>query len=313
MSHVVTVTPNPTVDLAVDVDELRPDVKLRCSSPRVDPGGGGINCARVVVELGGSASAVFLAGGEVGARLRHLLGDAGIEEHAVEIGGTTRESVHVRHGDDLYRFVLPGPQVREPEWRALVEASHRVLDADRIVIASGSLPPGAPDDLYARLARGAHERGARLVLDTSGDELAAAAEEGVHVLRANRREMSGLVGADLDDPADQEAALAELIGRGAAQVVLMGLGAEGSLVMTADGGWRVPAPRVEQRSPVGAGDSLTGAFALALARGWPVERAAALGVAAGAAAIMTPRTELCRREDVERLVQGIEPRPVGAR
>jgi 6-phosphofructokinase 2 len=264
----------------------------------------------VVTELGGTASAVYLAGGEIGDRLRHLLDEAGIEEHAVPIAATTRESVHVRHGDDLYRFVLPGPEVGEAEWRALIDAVDGLLEADRVVVASGSLPPGVPDDLYARLARCAHERGAWLVLDTSGDELAAGAEEGVHVLRANRREMAGLVGADLDDPDDQERALADLVGRGAARIALMGLGAEGSLVVTGDGGWRVPAPRVEPISPVGAGDSLTGALALGVARGWPVERAAALGVAAGAAAVTTPRTELCRREDVERMVEGIEPRPL---
>lgn len=309
---VITVTPNPTVDLAVEVDQIRPGIKLRCSDPAIDPGGGGINCARVVVELGGTASAFYLAGGVNGQRMRSLLSGRGVEEHAVEIVEETRQSFHAHplDGGELYRFVLPGPEVTSAECDHLVDAVVDQVAPGAIVVASGSLPPGAPDDLYAHLARAVRERRGRLVLDTTAPALGLAADEGVFVLRNNQREMAELVGRDLSDHADQEAALAELVDRGAAEVVLMGLGAEGSLVMTADAAWRIPAPQVEVASVVGAGDSLTGALALGLARGWTVERAAVWAVAAGAAAVMTPRTELCRRADVERLVDTIEPRPV---
>ena len=302
-AHVATLTLNPALDVATATEEVRPIDKLRCEAPRYDPGGGGINVARVVCTLGGNATAVYPAGGPAGAMLRHLLDDACVRQRVIPIAGVTRESFTVdeQATGQQFRFVLPGPALTaEEQTRCLAELA-RLGPPPPFLVVSGSLPPGVPPEILARLARIAHEKGARLVVDTSGEALRHAAGEGVFLMKPNLRELSSLCGRELGGHQDQAAAAGEMIRRGAADVIVLSLGAEGALLVTAEAAERLPAIEVPVASAVGAGDSMVGGLVLALARGWPLRDAVRFGMAAGAATLMTEGTELCRRDDVERL------------
>lgn len=302
MKPVLTVTMNPALDIATETERLVPQKKLRCSEPRYDPGGGGINVARMIRELGGESTAFVMAGGANGERLRAMLAEAGLDVRSLEADGDTRFSLNVaeRATAKHFRFVLPGERQRPEKADEALAALARLIEAERhaYVVLSGSLPAGLPEDFFARLARLARERDARVVLDTSGPALAAALEEGVYLVRTNRDEAKELAGRTDADPAVLARALLE---RGAAEVVIIALGAEGALVASAESEVRVAAPEVEVVSAVGAGDCFVGALTFALASDRPLIEACRLAVAAASAAVITPASELARKADVDAL------------
>jgi 6-phosphofructokinase 2 len=169
------------------------------------------------------------------------------------------------------------------------------------VVASGSLPASAPPDFFAQLARKAQEGGSRFVLDTSGAALKTTLSEGgVYLVKPSRGELEEYAGSELDEQGLREAAIS-IVQRGEAEMVAVSMGAEGALLASREGAIRRASPHVKVRSAIGAGDSFLGAMVWALCEGWSREAAFELGIAAGAAAVITPGTQLCRREDIEAL------------
>jgi 6-phosphofructokinase 2 len=303
-SVIATLTMNPALDISAATDRVMATDKLRCSDPRYDPGGGGINVARVVEVLGGSATTIFPAGGPAGEMLKELLQSSGVRQCTLPIAGKTRESFTIdeRSTGQQFRFVLPGPRLTDEEYDRCLETIASLDPAPKFFVASGSLPPGVPADFLPRVARHVKDIGAKLVADTSGDALRRLPERHVYLLKPNLRELSELVGRDLARQQDQIAAASQLVEQGMAEIVILSLGADGALLVTADGAEHLKAYDVPIRSAVGAGDSMVGGIVLALARGERLRDAVKFGMAAGAAALMTEGSELCRREDVERLL-----------
>lgn len=306
---ILTVTPNPALDVSTSVDEVAAEHKMRCGPSRLDPGGGGVNVSRAVRNLGGRSLAAYAVGGPTGQAYRELLEREGIVGRVVRIDGSTRESFTVDETSTgkQYRFVLQGPMMAEPEWRALLSAVADDLPISGYVIPSGSLPPGAPADFYARIARIARASNTRCVVDASGEALRAALEEGVHLIKPSRRELEELVGGPLTDDASLVEASRELVSRGRCDIVALTLGGAGAIVVTVDQTLRLPTPRVQVQSTVGAGDSFLGAFVLRLAQGRDLHDAFRAGVAAGSATSALPATELCSAADVDLLERGLEP------
>lgn len=306
MTDILTLTLNPALDLATFVPEVVAGPKLRCSDPQVDPGGGGINVSRAVRLLGGSSRAFVAFGGATGARLAALLAAQGIDTLPFDAPGETRESLTVTESGSgrQFRFVLPGAV-----WPAgLADAALlRVLQAaprNGIVVLSGSLPPGVPDDFPRHLSSLLGVR-TRVVADTSGAPLAQLAGgpvAGLDVLRMDHEEAEALAGLPLRARSDTADFAAGLVARGVARMVIVARGADGSVLVTGKERLFAEAAKVPVKSKVGAGDSFVGGFVLALAQGATNGQALARGVAAASAAVMTEATELCRREDAERLL-----------
>lgn len=301
---IVTLTMNPALDVSSTVDRVVSEHKLRCGPSRFDPGGGGVNVSRAIRNLGGDSIAVYPLGGPTGQAYRGFLEQAGIIGRVVTIAGNTRESFTV---DELatgeqFRFVLQGPTLREPEWRACLSVVADHLPVGGFLIASGSLPPGVPDDFYAMLARISADHDIRLVVDASGPALAAALDAGVHLIKPSRDELAELVGArgELDDAAMVDAARS-LVAAGRSRIVALTLGGRGAILVSEGETLRLATPRVEVASAVGAGDSFLAGLVLRLAEGRPLADAFRTAVAAGSATAMLPATELCRAEDVARL------------
>ena len=177
-----------------------------------------------------------------------------------------------------------------------------MLDFDYLV-ASGSLPRGVPEDFYRTAAGIATAKRAKFVLDTSGPALKTALGHGIHLAKPSRGELEGLTGRDLKDPDVLVSAAQELVATGAVEHLVITMGHEGALLVSAAVVKHLRAPEVEVRSAVGAGDSFVGAMTLGLALGRPLDEAFALGVAAGTATVTTIGTELCQREVVEALYE----------
>jgi 6-phosphofructokinase 2 len=246
---------------------------------------------------------LYLGGGPTGAMLQGLLEAEGLEPRQIPIEDWTRENLHIveaRSGQQ-FRFGMPGPEVREHEWqRCLAELSGLDPAPDYLVV-SGSLAPGIPDDFYRRVARAGREIGASVVVDTSGEALRQLRGGAAFLIKPNIHELQDLAGRELEDEDEQVEAARHAIGEGCCEVVALSLERGGTVVITAEGSEFVRAPTVPIRSKVGAGDSMVAGVVLGLARGMALMDAIRFGVAAASAAVMTEGTELCRREDTERI------------
>lgn len=310
MRPLVTVTLNPALDLSGSVPRVEPGPKLRLAEVLAEAGGGGINVARAAVALGGAALALAALGGATGARLAGLLADVpGLTVMPFDAPGETRESLSVTDAGTgaQYRFVLPGP-VWDGADAALAQQIARRVPEGALVVLSGSQPPGIGADFPQRLARALDGR-ARLVVDTSGPALlglGAPRPGGAapYVLRANLTESEELAGRPLPGLDDSLAFARELVARGAAQVAVLARGSGGSVLAAKGLALSCAPPPSPVVSKIGAGDSFTGAFALALARGEGPEAALALGTAAAASAVGQAGSGLCRGDEVARLLPG---------
>jgi 6-phosphofructokinase 2 len=302
MAQIVTLTMNPALDIATATEAVIPTVKLRCDEPRYDPGGGGINVARAVRLLGGDALAVFPVGGLSGEMLRRLLDAESVPHDTVPIAGLTRESLAVieRRSGNQFRFLLPGPTLEDHDRRRCLDELASCLSGTKYLVASGSLPPGVPADFYAEVGTLARRHGVRFVLDTSGPALIAAGT-GIYLLKASLRELEALSGQRLPAAADEERAAREVIASGRSQILVLSLGERGALLAIGTDTRRFEAIKVEAVGSIGAGDSMVAGIVLCLARDWTLIDAVKFGMAAGAAALLRPGTELCRREDTQRL------------
>ena len=304
MKSILSLTINPAIDASCSVETVFPDHKLRSGPVCHEPGGGGVNVSRAIRNLGGDSTVFYLAGGPSGQMLGLLLDREGLKHEAMLIKDWTRENFTVteRTSGQQYRFVTPGPDLRPEEWQGSLAKIASLDPMPDFVVASGSLPPGAPMDFYGRLAKVVSAKNSRFVLDSSGAALVEGLRSGrVYLVKPSMRELRAVVGRELVHEKEQEEAAIEIVENGQAQIVVVSMGAAGALLVTAKGSTRIPAPAVPVKSKVGAGDSMVGGIVLGLARDMSMRDAICFGIACGAAAVMMPGTQLCRREDAERL------------
>lgn len=303
MAPVLTITLNPTIDVFGEADAVVPTHKVRLRDTTYEPGGGGINVARIIKALGGEVEALALSGGEMGAFLGRLIEAEGVPYRPVPIDAQTRVALMARDKSTglEYRFLPEGPQISETDIdHCAREIAHKT---DGMVVASGSLPKGAPVDSYARLAKAAAAHQLPFVLDTSGAALKSALDAGgIYLVKPSLSELESFAGSKLSG-GDIDTAAQALVNSGRTKMAAVTLGSEGAILATADKLFRLPAIQVPVRSAVGAGDSFLGAMVWALTRDWPLEEAFRLGMAAGAAATSNAGATLCRKEDVLRLYQ----------
>jgi len=302
MKTIATLTMNPTIDVAYEVQRVFPTHKMRTEHEYHNPGGGGINVARVFVRLGGTAQAWYMSGGATGVALDGLLDHHRLDRQRLAIAGETRVSTSVleRESGREYRFVPPGPTLAEAEWTDALARLARV-ECHYLVI-SGSLPPGVPEDFYARLAALAAPRGIKVVVDSSGPALrAAVAGGGLFLIKPSQGELQQLVGQPLEDRDAIARAAARIVADGGAEHVAVTMGHDGAVLANADGTLYLPVVPIEARSAVGAGDSFLAGMIHGICAGRPIAEAFRYGMAAGSAAVLTPGTDLARPDDIERL------------
>lgn len=307
MARILSVLLNPAIDIASTADRVVAMHKIRTRGQLHHPGGGGANVARVIAALGGEVELAFLCGGITGALYESLLSGYGVRLRCFPIEGPVRISYTVREEASglEYRFVPEGPVVSEAELAPLMD--HIAAFRGDYLVASGSLPRGVDNGAYARMARTAAKNGVRFVLDTSGEALRAALDEGgVFLVKPSQRELEEIAGQPLD-PASVEREARSLVERGAARQVCVSLGGLGALLANADGVLRLPAVTVEAKSAVGAGDSFLGGMVHWLSEGHTPAESFRFAMAAGAAAVLHEGTSLCRREDVMRLYEAMPP------
>ena len=308
---ILTVTPNPSVDLLFATDRLVWDDANRIASPRRRAGGQGINVTRAVLELGGPAQAIALLGGATGAELAGMLDSEGVSLLTVPIDGETRVFVGVREASTSRSLLLNprGPLLTESDGHRLLEAVALAARGNRPrwLVCSGSLPPGLAADVYARLGDTARACGAAFAVDCDGEPLAHAARSGCDVLSPNAHEAERLLGqaaGSIDSPGAAASAAREMIRRFGPRVACVTLGAAGAVAADDNGAWAAAAfdegvgtDATGGGSAVGAGDAFLAALLLALEGGESLPDALRSGVAAGSAVLRSRGSALLRRAD----------------
>lgn len=301
MAKIVTLTFNPCIDKNTTIHSLAPEKKLRCSSPVFEPGGGGINVSRVIKCLGGESLAIFPAGAHTGNFLKALMQREGISFATADTSSYTRENLIVLDESTKlqYRFGMPGNKITQQDCDTLL-AEVEKAEADYIV-ASGSLLPGMPVDIVQHVAQIAKAKGAKLVMDTSGEALKRALDVGVYLLKPNLGELSSLVGEEEVSHETVDEIARDIIAKGQCEIVVVSMGSHGAKLITKDVVHHVMAPLVKSVSTLGAGDSLVAGMTLALSKNWPLREVVQFGVACGTAATLAHGSDLCSRPNVERL------------
>ena len=303
MTDIITITFNPCIDKSTTVSALKPEKKLRCTPPVFEPGGGGINVARAIKKLGGEAIAVYPSGGYSGKFLNKLLAQENIPELNIETEQHTRENMIVLDtATNLqYRFGMPGQHLSEDEWQKCLQTIED--NSSNFIVASGSLPPGLPPDIIARLAKIAKKQKRKLIVDSSGEALSLAVKEGVYLIKPNLGELSNLAGKETIETIDIEPIAKKLIKEGKCEIVVVSMGALGAMLISREGTYKVEAPIVKMLTTVGAGDSMVAGIVLCISQGKSLLEALQFGVACGTAATINAGTSLCNKKDVERLYE----------
>ena len=306
MTPVITITFSPCIDKSTSVSQLVPEKKLRCAIPKLEPGGGGINVARAIKKLGGEAIAVFPSGGYTGKFFNHLMHQENIRSIIIDTVEETRENIIVvdESNHNQYRFGMPGTHLSEKEWQECLNIIEKNCVGGYLV-ASGSLPPGVPVDIYARMAKIARLKRAKFVVDASGEALKHAVEAGVYLLKPNLGELSSLAGSKHITAKEAEKIARQLIHEFGIEIIVVSMGADGALLVTAHESFHINTPKVERKSTVGAGDSMVAGIVLSLAKGNDLKHTLQYGIACGTAATLNSGTELCNREDADRLFNEI--------
>jgi 1-phosphofructokinase family hexose kinase len=283
--------PNLTIDRTSSIAELRPGEVLRVSDVEVTPGGKGLNVARAARALGAPATLVAFVPGHTGRAAAALITAEGIVLEPVPVGGEIRSTSVILEPERATVINEPGPSLADGDWEALEDAASRTLGDHRVLVCSGSLPPGSPDDGYARLARGRFA-----IVDAGGAVLGAALEVGPAVVTPNLAEAEGLLHGRADESVEAspdardraEAAASALVRAGARAAVVTAAAAGAAVCAEGVVTWLV-APRVSVVNPIGAGDVFAAALAAGLETGEDVLGAARRGVAAAAASVEVGR------------------------
>ena len=303
MKSIITLTMNPSVDLSLTTPIVTNENKLRCSNNRYDPGGGGINVTRAIHKLGGNSKAFYPAGGQIGDLLEELLKKEKINQVRFTIKESTRLNIHIieETSDKQYRFNTSGAPLDEHECQHILTTMREFIPSPEFIVASGSLPPGVPTDFYQRIAKLSKEINCKFILDTTSEPLKYALKEGVYLIKPNLNEFQQLIGEAVKNKEKIFDTAQQIIQSNKCTYIVISLGSDGVLLITKDKCKHIPNPNVIIRSRVGAGDCMVGGITLMLSKEKSIEEAVIFGISAGSAAVITPGTELCRREDTERI------------
>jgi len=303
---IYTLTLNPAIDRELTVAEVQFDAVLSALKSQVDFGGKGFNVSRLLRSMGMPSTALGFIGGRTGDRLKHGLQALDIGTDFVSIASETRTNISIvteRH-DHYIKVNEKGPLVDEPKQRELLDKIASIAAAGDWWVLAGSLPPGVPDAFYAQIIAILNEHQAISILDTTGESLRQGCEAKPFLVKPNAEETQKLTRLPVDTIAEIAVAATELRKMGA-QNVIISMGKKGALLQTADGSWLINSPKIKEKNPIGAGDSMVGGLVWALSQGYALKESLGWGAASGAATASMSGTEVGSRALIEILFKQV--------
>jgi tagatose 6-phosphate kinase len=288
-------------------DRLHVDAVNRAIEVTEHASGKSINVARVLHTLGEEVVAAGFLGGDSGKFIRADLTAAAIAQDFVTVNPKTRMCITLmdRSNDAATELVQEASEVEKPAWGKLRQRVAELMPRARVLVLSGSLPPGAPTDFYAFCVNRATECAVMSIVDASGEPLAKALASKPLVVKPNRAELARTLDAPIESDGALRDAIKQLVARGTTWAVVT-QGKDGAVVSDGEQFWRVHSPRVKAINPIGSGDSVAAGLASAISRGQRLPDAAKLAVACGAANALTPLAGIIRPDDVAELLEKVE-------
>ena len=304
---IYTLTLNPAIDRELTVSQVEFDTVLSAIKSQVDFGGKGFNVSRLLKSMGMPSTALGFVGGRTGERLRHGLHALDIQTDFVSISGETRTNISIvtEQHDHYIKVNEKGPVVDETKQRELLNKIEAIAQAGDWWVLAGSLPPGVTDSFYAQITEILNERQATTILDTTGESLRMGCDAKPFLVKPNAEEAHSLTGLPVENTAQVTKAATEIRNMGAQNVVIS-LGKRGALLQTSDCNWLILSPKVKEKNPIGAGDSMVGGLVWGLAQGYSLKESLGWGAASGAATASMSGTEVGSRELIEELYHKVE-------
>ncbi len=304
---IATITLNPSLDRTITVQGLQVNESNRWTSLHHYAGGKGIDVSRAIHEMEGRTTAYGFIGGHGGRTLEILLDEEGVPFSFTPIEQETRTNFIIADTETAQQTIInaPGPHISKRELERFLKKLGEIQPLPDLMVASGSVPPGVPTNIYYDVVMEAKGHRIRTILDSAGQWLKEGIKAKPYLIKPNVREAEELLETELaTEEAIIKAAL-NLVKRGI-EVVVISRGKDGIIAASKEKIFKAVSPPVKVRSAVGAGDCTVAGLALKLAYGEPLKEACRLAVAMGSAAVLTPGTELCHRADVERLLPKIK-------
>jgi len=304
---IYTLTLNPAIDREFTVNTVEFDTVLQATESQVDFGGKGFNVSRLLKSMGTPSGAIGFVGGRAGEQMRDGLRLLEITTDFVWISEETRTNISIvtQSPNHYIKVNEKGPLVDESKQRELLGKIESIARSGDWWVLAGSLPPGVPDSFYAQITEILNERKAITILDTIGESLRLGCKAKPFLVKPNAEEACHLTGLPVENTAQVELAATEIRKMGAQNVVIS-LGKKGALLQTSDGSWLVHSPKIKEKNPIGAGDSMVGGLVWALAQGHPLKESLGWGAASGAATASMSGTEVGSRQLIEELFHKVE-------
>ncbi len=304
---IYTITLNPALDRTMEVDGLVTDDANRILREARYAGGKGIDCSRVIEELGGRSTALGFIGGYDGLELEGRLMNEGVLCDFTRIGGETRTNIIISNRKAKTHIILnaAGPRITAAEIGLFFERIRSLGRDAEFVIVSGSAPPGVNHNIYSQIITAFKGMGIRVALDADGELLRHGCQSKPFIIKPNINEFQRLTKVTSTE-VPVLLKTARRVVEGGIDIVLISMGAKGLLGIKRDEAYWATPPQVEVVSPVGAGDSTLAGFIYALTRGLGFRESLILATAAGTAAVTTAGTGLCGRKDVERIKKEVK-------
>jgi len=285
---IITLTLNPAVDKTIEIDDFKVNSVNRVSSTRLDCGGKGINVSKVLQALESKSKAVVVLAGESGKYIKEQLDNLNIENDTVLIGGETRTNIKIvdkvkNTNTDINE---KGPDISMADLAKVESILLDNLDEKSVLVISGSVPGSLDNDVYKNIILKVKSKGVKTLLDADGELLKKSIEGGPFLVKPNIHELERFFGLKMNT-IDEVIKTAKMIFQYGVEIVVVSLGAEGSVVLTNDKTIVVEALKVDVKSTVGAGDAMVAAWAMSIEREYSLEKAAVLAAAASAASVTT--------------------------
>jgi len=305
---IFTITLNPCLDRYIYMNKLKVDDTTRVKKTKDYPAGKGIDVSRVIKELDGKAVAISFIGGDNGRKIEEMLDKEGVIYTAVRISKETRMNIILQEPNSQYRLSVRGPKITKSDLNQLFETLKLLIRENDTVVISGSLPRGVTPSFYAEIISYLKGKNIRVYFDADGENLKAGIESHPDCIKPNLYEFQRVLDKKVDTTDKSELAKhgLDLIDKYGIKEILLTLGSEGSLFISRDNCLYASSIDVPVKSAVGSGDSFLAAYVFKREEGANYEEAFRWANASGNASVMTPGTELCRKNDVLTLLDKIK-------
>lgn len=304
---IYTLTLNPAIDRELTVNAVEFDAVLQATGSQVDFGGKGFNVSRLLKSMGMSSTAIGFVGGKAGEQMSDGLKILDITTDFVWISEETRTNISIvtQSHDHYIKVNEKGPLVDQAKQSELLDKIESIARSGDWWVLAGSLPPGVPDSFYAQITAILNDRQALTILDTTNESLRLGCEAKPFLVKPNAEEAHRLTGLPVENMSQVALAATEIRNMGAQNVVIS-LGKKGALLQTSDCNWLVHSPKIKEKNPIGAGDSMVGGLVWALAQGYSLKESLGWGAASGAATASMSGTEVGSRKLIEELFHKVE-------